>query len=153
LSPLISMAAEKVLLSEGEFERSCIMLLRQLEASLQGSRRALLALDLAGLERGTREQAGLVGQFEPLRRRHKGYRTIVEPPNPSELQAELQRCAHRVREATRLQAALLARAQAKLRVLGNMLAGPSASYEHSYESALRRGAKLRVLERMQVREI
>jgi hypothetical protein len=151
------MATEKALLSEDEFRRSCITLLCELEASLEGSRKALLALDLASLESGTREQAGLIMRFEPLRRQREEYRVFIEPANikpanASARQAELRHCAHRVREATRLQAALLARAQAKLRVLGNRLAGPSATYEHRCEPRdeppLRKGTGPRILDRM-----
>jgi hypothetical protein len=149
------MATEKTLLSGNEFERSCITLLRELEASLQGSRRALLALDLAGLECGTREQVNVIGRFEPLLQRQSaaagsaqdGYRIFVKPANVSALQTELQQCAHRVREATRLQAALLARAQAKLWVLANMLAGPSATYEQLYEQRPRTVATTLRIER------
>lgn len=155
------MDTEITLLAEDQFERSCITLLLELEASLQGSRKALLALDLAGIERGTREQVGLMGRFEPFRRWQRaaaanqqgsapeGHRTFLQATNASELQAELKRCAHRVQEAVRLQAALLARAQAKLRVLGNMLAVPSVTYEPPPRS----GARLRVLERTRGREI
>ena len=154
------MATEKALLSEDEFRRSCITLFCELETSLEGSRKALLALDLASLESGTREQAGLIMRFEPLWRQREEYRTFIEPANikpanASAWQAELTHCAHRVREATRVQAALLARAQAKLRVLGNMLAGPSATYEHRYdprhEPPLRQAAGRRILDRTHAR--
>jgi hypothetical protein len=96
-------------------------LLRELEASLLGSRAALLALDLEGIERGTREQVDLVGKLEANRRLG---RALAGP----ELAEDFERCAARVGQAGRVQAALLARARAKLRVLANMLAGPSCDY-------------------------
>src|SRR5207302_1444662 len=37
-----------------------VALMSELEASLHGSRKALLALDLPGIEHGTNEQAGLI---------------------------------------------------------------------------------------------
>jgi hypothetical protein len=110
-------------------------LLRELEASLEGSRKALLALDLAGIERGTREQEGLLREFEAvLRHRMNGAAHAPEPegepgPEPEpEPEEETRRSGNRILEAARLQAALLVRAQCKLRVLANMLAGPSVTY-------------------------
>ncbi len=106
-------------------------LLCELEASLEGSRKALLALDLAAIERGTREQEGLLGEFDvALRQGMKGAAQALEPePEPEpEPEEELRRSGNRILEAARLQAALLARAQCKLRVLANMLAEPSVTY-------------------------
>jgi hypothetical protein len=127
-----------------ELPRVRLALMRELEASLQGSRKALLALDLVGIERGTREQVGLTREIEAVLQRgiaqpakHRAppakHRTAPEQESsPSaytpELEDELRRCQNRVREAARLQAALLARAQRKLRILANMLAGPSLNY-------------------------
>jgi len=51
--------------------RICLALMSRLEASLAGSRRALLALDLGGIERGTREQIGWVREFETLLERYR----------------------------------------------------------------------------------
>jgi len=104
----------------------------KVEASLHGSREALLALDLAAIEGRTREQAGLIREFEATRRgialsdlaRPPG----LEPALETERKKELRRSAERILEAVRLQAALLARAQSKLGVLANMLAGPSIDY-------------------------
>jgi hypothetical protein len=52
----------------------------------------------------------------------------VRSGNSPEPEEELRRSCQRVLEATRLQAALLARARTKLRVLANMLAGQSVNY-------------------------
>jgi hypothetical protein len=98
-----------------------LAVLRELEASLLASRRALLALDLGAIERGTREQAGLIREFDAL------LRPGLSAETP-ERQEAFRQSAQRILEASRLQAALLVRAQRKLRVLANMLAGPSASY-------------------------
>jgi hypothetical protein len=121
-----------------ELLRTRLELMRQLEASLQRSRKALLALDLAGIERGTGEQVNLVQEFESVLRRSTappaiGRQSAEEgglglPVHASELARELRRSENRIREAARLQAALLARARSKLRVLANMLAGPSVTY-------------------------
>jgi len=114
-------------------------LMCQLEASLHGSRKALLALDLAGIERGTREQVSLMREFEAVLRRGAASPAIGSQPAKDGVpglpagapawQEELRRCENRVREAARLQAALLVRARCKLHVLANMLAGPSVTYE------------------------
>lgn len=118
--------------------RLAVALTRELEASLDRSRKALLALDLGGIEYETREQAVLVQEFElALRRRSPPKAPGKLPAGDSllgsaacavELDEELRRSANRVLQAVRLQAALLARARSKLRVLGNMLAGPSLTY-------------------------
>jgi hypothetical protein len=113
-------------------------LMAELEASLLCSRKALLAMDLAGIERQTGEQRALIRKFEKL---------LVEGrlAQPSQLQSEkdtrsaahlwspgleekVRRKANQMAEATRLQAALLTRAQCKLRILANMLAGSSVIY-------------------------
>jgi hypothetical protein len=122
---------------EEELLRARLVLMRQLEASLQGSRKALLALDLPQIECGTGDQIGLILEFGALLRRSKACAAAdrsVEPRAPGlrtpppELEEELGRSQNRILDALRLQAALLARAQCKLRVLGNMLAGPTAPY-------------------------
>src|SRR5260370_4218419 len=46
-----------------------LALMRELETSLHGSRKALLALDLPGIERGTNEQPGLIREVEALLKR------------------------------------------------------------------------------------
>jgi len=106
----------------GEPMPTCLALFGQLEASLHGSRKALLARNLAGIEQRTQEQRALAGKIEAVLR--KG---IVS--SAGGLQEELRQSGKRVLAAGRLQAALLARARLKLRVLANMLAGPSVNYE------------------------
>ncbi|MGA9543177.1 MAG: hypothetical protein WBQ85_06400 [Candidatus Sulfotelmatobacter sp.] len=124
--------------------RSALTLVRDLEASLHASRNALLALDLAGIERETREQVRSIRKLEdvlarsmaPRARGMTKERALVrsgnspepEPEPQPEPQEELRRSCHRVLEAARLQAALLARARTKLRVMANMLAGQSVNY-------------------------
>src|ERR1700677_1002426 len=95
--------------------RTCLALFGQLEASLLGSRKALLARDLAGVEQGTREQRALGGKIEALLREG-----IM--PSGSRLEQEIRQSGKRVLAAGRLQAALLARVRRQLRVLANMLA-------------------------------
>lgn len=101
--------------------------MEELEASLLGSHRALLALDLAGMEQRTREQADLIGKFNAIRRQ-SGDAAPGLPAHTPGWEKEFQRSRRRILEAVRLQAALLARAQSKLRVLANMMAGPSIDY-------------------------
>jgi hypothetical protein len=111
----------------------------ELEASLLCSRKALLALDLAAIERQTDEQTDLVRRFEkllgdgmlaPASQVKKVKQETLSTANfcaPS-FGEEVRHNARRIAEAARLQAALLTRAQHKLRVLANMLAGPSVTY-------------------------
>ncbi len=127
--------------------RADLALLTQLEASLQRSREALLAMDLSGIERGTFEQATLAREVAAslrtrvplpasgslLRQKARPGPAFCETAldaglEEGRLQGELFRSAHRILQASRLQAALLARARGKLRVLANVLAGPSALY-------------------------
>lgn len=102
-------------------------LLEELESSLATSYKALLKLDLAAIEQGTSEQASLIGKFVAIRKQ-SGNTAFRFPAHADELCAEIRRSRTRILQATRLQAALLARAQLKLRVLANMLAEPSADY-------------------------
>jgi hypothetical protein len=119
-----------------------LALMRRMYASLIGSREALLALDLAGIEQGTREQVELSLQLEEQIERGgasgENIRTLTghsaggskarTTELDSELEKELRHGEHEVLQALRLQAALLVRARSKLRVLSNMLAGPSVNY-------------------------
>lgn len=107
-----------------------------LESSLEGGRKALLALDLSGLGARTQEQillchelaavleqAGREGDALPGRLESaKGLGTL-----PLQLE-EVQMMAKHIVSAVRLQCALLARSRTKLRVMANMLAGPGAAY-------------------------
>jgi hypothetical protein len=117
--------------------RSALILIGELEASLHASRKALLALDLAGIERETREQVRSIRNLEDVLARSMAPRVrgscmtkerAVRSGNSPEPEEELRRSCQRVLEATRLQAALLARARTKLRVMANMLAGQSVNY-------------------------
>jgi len=121
------------------WRRIPLPLLRQLEASLCHSRTALLVLDLAGIERETREQVGLSQKIAAEIRRgtestaRVGEREVERRPSASaerapEMPEELARIISRVLQALSLQVALLARARGKLRVLANMLADPSVAY-------------------------
>jgi hypothetical protein len=122
-----------------------LQLLQDLETSLQGSRRALLALDLAAIEQGTREQVGLVRELQGFSERKLRIETAPEIES-AEIKAtgikaaeieiagtkiveDIRRAEQAVLQAARVQAALLARAQRKLRILANMLAGPSLHYQ------------------------
>lgn len=106
--------------------------MEKLEASLLGSHSALLGLDLAGIERGTREQADLIGRSDAVRRqavREESADGLFRLPGDApELARKLRGSAMRILQSARLQSALLARAQSKLRVLANMMAGPSVDY-------------------------
>jgi hypothetical protein len=106
-------------------------LMAELETSLDCSRQALLALDLAGVTRQTEQQVELIrklekflprGMLAPASERHS-----EEDAMPL-VDEEVRRNANRIVEAARLQAALLRRAQCKLRIMANMLAGPNVTY-------------------------
>ncbi len=125
------------LAADEERLRVRVALLQALEASLEGSRKALLALDLSGIERGTSEQMGLIRELDAVaggaaERPPAGGRCRPMPEIDTsfvgELEQEARRSAQRILEALRLHRALLARAQGKLRVLANMLASPSVPY-------------------------
>jgi hypothetical protein len=107
----------------------------KLHASLHCSHRALLALDLANIERETSEQAGFIREFGALKRaplarseRQAEETKLDLSACTPELEEKFRRTATEILEAARLQAALLERAQCKLRVLARMLAGPSVTY-------------------------
>jgi hypothetical protein len=145
----------KILRRTPELERTRLALMRELQASLLASRKALLALDLAAIGQGTREQvelsrklgrniggrgksAGRIGRRmepRPVARcaalapeLEPGLGPELGPELEPELKAELRRAEFELWQALRLQSALLTRARAKLRVLSNMLAGPSVTY-------------------------
>jgi hypothetical protein len=127
-----------------DFLRDRLALLRALEVSLERSLEAMPALDLARIELGTSEQIVLIRRLDATwgnaAERLAEDRTGALRELDSELAGELKdglkdglrketrRSAQRILEALRLQAALLARARAKLRVLANMLAGPGVPY-------------------------
>jgi hypothetical protein len=113
-------------------------LLTELESSLYRSHKVLLALDVSGVERGTGEQIRLVSELTVVKARIEmeppaaaklaGNKRFPDPAVP-ELEQQVRLSAQRILQASRLQAAILARYQAKLRVLGNMLAGSSVHYD------------------------
>jgi hypothetical protein len=121
-----------------ELLRARMAMMGELEASLQSSTEAILRLDLAGIEQRTREQAGLVREFAALLQA-AGWPPSSEkkltkdenralPACAPVAEDELRKSRNRIVTAARLQSALLARAQRKLRVLANMLAGPGVTY-------------------------
>lgn len=137
-----------------------LLLLRELEASLQRSIRAIVLMDVAVLEAETRQQLGLSraisvatprgaysrllnGTTESMKwgltemgltkirltKMELAESELLESElHESEWRAEVWQSRGRIIEAVRLQAALLSRARGKLRVLANMLRGPSALY-------------------------
>jgi len=119
-----------------EFLRARLALMPALEASLRRSREALVAMNLEGIERGTSEQVGFIRELKAAGQRRllpggsrqpQEKRELVFSASAAELE-ELHQSENRVREAARLQAALLARTRYKLRVLANMLVGLSKTY-------------------------
>ncbi len=130
-----------------ERARARLALMGELHTSLSASCEALLALDLAGIMRGTREQVGLsvrlarevaqerqcAVQDKPLAQSRPALYLAAASPalnaeQRPEVKEEFKRSQDRVLQALRLQSAILARARAKLRVLANALAGPSVNY-------------------------
>lgn len=114
--------------------QAALALLRELEASLEVTQKALLARDLAGFDEGMREQLRL------LRACATGYggdRThspdilanrISSLPLEPPLAAEMRATAFRVLQLGRVQQVLLVRAERSLRMLTNLLAGPASMY-------------------------
>jgi len=102
-------------------------LMRRLEASLCRSHQALAALDLAGIRHETEDQWSLCGSLRLEIRRMKAARDR-RVDSDSETSGELRQRAWKVLAAVRLQAALLKRAQRKLVVIANMLAGAERNY-------------------------
>lgn len=112
-----------------------LALMNKLDASLARSRGALLMRDLAGIERGTRELAGLAQELRPLRARAGAGREKRANGQPSEGPAagsetvrQLVRSEACVLQALRLHSALLQRAEHRHRVITNTLAGLSLDY-------------------------
>jgi hypothetical protein len=104
--------------------QASVAVLVELEASLQASQAALLARDLAQVERSTSEQLRLQRALEILWPRDG----IGVPESDPALAGELRSTQMRVLHLVRTQAALLRRAQLWLRTVSNMLAGPEAIY-------------------------
>jgi hypothetical protein len=98
-----------------------LALMRELRTSLEGSHQALLALDLAGIQQGTR------AQIELGRRLAEEIRQVC-PCREQQPEEELRGIEWEVLQALRVQDALLERLRGKLRVLANMLAEPGSNY-------------------------
>jgi hypothetical protein len=112
-------------------------LLGELESSLQSSQRALLARDLAGIEQHTGEQIRLRRALEILWSKNlpqasdpMPFDSMLNDPMPYARAgaSELRLAQMRVLHLGRVQAALLARAQRRARMLSHLFAGPGASY-------------------------
>jgi hypothetical protein len=109
-----------------------LALLRDLEASLEATQKAVLARDLDGLEQSTREQKQLQRALAIL------WAESGTPPQASlptrlescapHLAAELRAAGMRVLHLGRVQAGLLVRAQRSLRMIAHLLAGPESNY-------------------------
>ena len=110
--------------------------LAELDVSLAASRKALVALDPEAIEHCTREQIALIMQLAVSLEAAKSFADAEAPAGSSNQSSRVMACgsqelrerAMRVRDAARLQLALLARAQRKLRALANALAGPETTY-------------------------
>ena len=120
-----------------ESAHTTLKLLGELEASLQDGQSALLALDVAAMERHTADQCGLNRSLEILlspelaASQDKGGNRqglAILPKRAPELDLALLAAKSRVLHLTRVQAALLGRAQRFLAVLYNLTAGPGATY-------------------------
>lgn len=117
-----------------EILRSRLVLQLGLEASLKKSRIALLTLNLSGLLIETREQIMLSRSLAILNAASGsdslGMQQAERAAGTTRGHAlvQLRASALRIQSAIRLQLAVLARSRRKLRVLANMLAGPSMAY-------------------------
>ena len=99
----------------------------ELKASLERSRKALLALDLAGIELGAEEQIRLAARITASIERVKGLPLCRIWQDGKNIQ-ELQSTVGRVLYAARVQAALLGRLQSKQIAMARMLVGTSMTY-------------------------
>jgi hypothetical protein len=117
--------------------RGRLALMRALQSSLSAGHTALVELNLHGIECGTREQVvlsrKLAEDFRQASASLAGPRSAQDPSGgfaggTPRLAEELRRSEREVLQGLRLQAALLARAQSKLRVLANMMADPGVDY-------------------------
>ena len=123
--------------SDAQIAQAGLAVLAELAASLAGSQKALLKLDIAAVEHGTREQTRLGRALSALlltgkrtakfdRQRGKD-RSLGLPAAAPEL-AELRAAANHVLHLSRVQNALLARAQRALRIRTNRAAGLGSTY-------------------------
>ncbi|MGA1985060.1 MAG: hypothetical protein ABSG72_02235 [Candidatus Sulfotelmatobacter sp.] len=114
------------------FAEAGVALLGELESSLEASQHALLARDLAGIERHTGEQVRLRRALEILWSQNSLEGSDRVPIHPMLSvragAAEFGAAELRVLQLGRVQAALLRRAQRWSRMLSHVLAGPGAGY-------------------------
>jgi hypothetical protein len=114
-----------------ETGRAGLVLLFAIETSLQASQRALLAGEVSVLEQHTQEQARLCQAFASLGFASLGWQPASpEHSTPPETACVAQghACAQRVLHLGRVQAALLGRAERRLRMIENLQAGLARSY-------------------------
>jgi hypothetical protein len=121
---------------EREAALASLSFLVELEASLEASQKALLALEVEEVEHCTAEQNRILRAFlesispEAVQKdsdvgQHSSAAQFRCTPT---LEADLLAAASRVARLTRVHAGLLRRAQQFLTVLGNLAAGPAATY-------------------------
>jgi hypothetical protein len=118
-----------------ENSRTILAVVLPLEASLRASQAALLARDLSGIEKGTRDQILLQKELAILSSTRRdlaetlpGGRSGRRPLTNGPLAAELREAQLRALHLGRVQAALLIRAQRSLRMLSHLVAGAQANY-------------------------
>lgn len=131
----------------GRGHAELLEIMQELEVSLERGRKALLALDLAGIEQECGEQRDMAQRLRMwVMQPEMTSSTCSEFPSASASELFLDRflleqaihlSRSRILQAVRLQRALLQRAQCRLRVLGNMLAGPAALYHPCDQAKLR----------------
>ncbi|HTU40735.1 MAG TPA: hypothetical protein VMF10_03435 [Candidatus Aquilonibacter sp.] len=132
----------------GELAGPLLATMAALEASLGGSREALISLDVAALVSRNREQLLLSRKLRPILDRARGEIGEIDVPSGTsegskELRHErrqieqVQMAANRIIFAIRIQSALLVRLRTKLQVMANMLAGPGAFYGSRWANRFR----------------
>jgi len=125
--------------NEKRIARDYPVLLNALQGSLAASQSALLRRDLAALEQCTREQFGLCGELRGVLQdkfsdttSYIGQATERLPKAVARIESRFSPDLHSqelaLRQALRVYLAVLARSRHQLRVLANMLAGPSIEY-------------------------
>lgn len=115
--------------ASSEIGHAILSVLSDLENSLTASQRFLLARDLSGLERTCADQLRLVQTlqiFWPRSAAPQPGRNV--PSSDDALDSALHAAQLRVLHLSRIQAALLARAQRGLKMIEHLSAGGGASY-------------------------
>jgi hypothetical protein len=115
-------AAPRSTMRGDSIAQACLAFMSEMEASLEASQAALLALDVGATERCTNEQVRLRQCMEAL------LSGLPLPPCAPEMAASLRAAAERIQKMARVQAALLRRARQFLCVLSNIVAGTEAVY-------------------------